>query len=130
MRVMYEGASHRQKTSLTREFDWLIRKIPAGATYSEIIPFTMSASITVSMPDEMDGTHIAIYNAFEDGGVPRPVYDRDNDLLIVTFRASATVVLPADCFPLGYIYLASASNAAGALQVESAERTFVITLKP
>jgi len=128
MKVPYEGGSHRERTSLAREFAWFQRTILSGETFSDCIPFNMSAGIAIMCPT-MTGTHVALYGSMELDGVPQPIYDKDGTHLVVAVQ-TGIISLPADLFPIGFLYLASASAAAGTLAVEGAERTFVVMLKP
>jgi len=128
MKEVYNGGSYRQRTSFAREFDWIQRTILAGETFSDCIPFNMSAGIAIICPT-MTGTHVALYGSFELDGVPQPIYDEGGTHLVVAVQ-EGIISLPVDLLPIGFLYLASASAAAGTLEVEVAEVKFVVMLKP
>lgn len=126
----FQGITQRSRISLGREYDVEIAYIAAQASLSDEIDVRMAAGVAVSIDTNMTGTHLAVYASAEPGGVKRPVYDRDAALLIVTAVDGSIVVLPSEVFPLGFIALASCSNAAGELQAEAARRQFLVLLKP
>jgi hypothetical protein len=113
-------------TSLVRDHAVDIIGIANGESISEEFDARLIASASVGVDNTMDGTHLAVYGSPISGEPKRPLYDSDNALLIVT-ASDGTIVLPEKIFPVGYLALVSCSDANGTLQVEGADRTFVIT---
>jgi len=77
----------------------------------------------------MTGTHIGIYACHESKGVFRPVNDTDG-LIVTTVNSGEITVISSNTFPLGFIKIASFSDAVGTLETEAAERTIVVMVKP
>ena len=130
MRELFGGRSRREKISLAREFEWLQRKVLSGESFSECIQFYMGAGMAVGCPSGLSATHIALYGSHEMGGVQRPIYDKDGTHLVVSAQADGIVILPADIFPVGYIYLALASDSDGTLTTEQSDFDFMVMIKP
>jgi hypothetical protein len=127
--VLFGGSARRQRISLGREYAAKLIAIASGESLSEEIDVRLASGVAVSIDSNMTGTHLAIYASYNMGGIKRPVRDDSNSLLIVTATDEAIITLPTEIFPLGYISLASCSDAAGTLAVEAADRTFVVMLK-
>ena len=128
--ISFGGDIRRQRMSLAREYAARLVTIANGDSLSEEIDVRRASGAAVSIDNSMDGTHLAIYASAEMAGEKRPVRSSSDLLLIVVATDGAIIVLPSDIFPLGYISLASCSNVDGTLQVESADRVFVVMLKP
>lgn len=126
----FDGGRHRQKESITREFAWFIRKVTAGQSISQEIPFRMAAGCAIMSPAGRTATYVALYGGFERGGVPRPIYDKDGTHLVVPLTSNAVTILPADIFPVGYLYLCLASDSNGTPTTEASDSDFIVMLKP
>jgi len=125
----FDGIQRRGRISLAREYDTKIVTIANGESISDEIDFRFAAAMAVSIDANMTGTHLAVYGSAESGGVKRPLYDKDDNLLIVTAEDNGIVALPSEIFPVGYLALASCSDAAGTLETEGGDRVFVVMVK-
>ena len=130
MRELFGGISRRERISLAREYEWLIRTVTAGENFTNEIPFTQGAAMAIICPSGLTATHVALYGSFESGGVPRPINDKNGTHLVVGLAGDTIVTLPADIFPVGFIFLGLASAADGTLTTEGANCDFVIMIKP
>jgi len=128
--ALFGGISNRIRISLAREWELQVIHIASGQPYSETVDCRMAAGAAVFLPTTMTGTHLVIYSAIEEDNAYWPVYNENALLAVITVGANRVVTLPSNIFPLGFIRLASASNATGTLANEGAERTMVMVLKP
>jgi len=121
---------YREKISLGREYCVFPAAVTAGDSVSEEIDVRGAAGAAVGLDPVMSSaTHIAIYASAEGGKNKLPVYDEDDNLLIITVEAGCIVTLPPEIFPLGYIALALCSDSSGTLTSDQSNLQFLVMLK-
>lgn len=130
MTESFMGKQRRERISLAREWDKRIITITSGQALSEAVDVRMAAGLAVSVDDNMTATYLAVYTSDALNGAYRPARDKDGTLLTVPRTAGSVMVLPAEVFPLGYICIASCSNATGTLLPVTANRVLVLYMKP
>jgi len=130
MTESFRGQRYRDRVSLAREWDKKVITIFSGQALSEAVDVRMAAGIAVSVDDGMTATYLAVYTSDAFDGAYRPARDKDGTLLAVPRTAGSVMVLPAEVFPLGYIKIASCSNATGTLLNVTANRVLVLYMKP
>lgn len=130
MTESFMGKQRRERISLAREWDKRVITIATGQSLSEAVDVRLAAGLAVSVDDNMTATYLAVYASDAFAGAYRPARDKDGTLLTVPRTAGSIMVLPAEVFPLGYIKLASCSNATGTLLNVTANRILVLFMKP
>lgn len=125
----FQGDTFRERISLAREYCVVGAAVTTGDSLSEEVDVRRAAGAAVEIDNTTSATHIAVYASAEQGGMKRPVYDPDDELLIVTVE-DGIVVLPAEIFPLGFISLALCSDSDGTLTSDQADLLFLVILKP
>jgi hypothetical protein len=128
--ILFSGNIRRQRVSIAREYAAKLVVIENGASFSNEIDFRLASRIAVSVDDTMDGTYLTVYASANMGGPYRPVYDSGGNLITEASTAGRIIVFSEDTLPLGYIVLASCSDANGTLATETGNRTFVLMIKP
>jgi len=120
----------RERISIGREYCVFPAALTAGDSVSEEIDIRGCAGAAIGLdPNMSSATHIAIYASAEGDKNKLPVYDEDDNLLIITVEAGCIVTLPPEIFPLGYIALALCSDEDGTLTSDQSDLQFLVMLK-